>query len=91
MLTRQEANNEILGLVAEDPFLKTRLEMLTEYIRLCPSQRFAQILCNYICSTYRDYSPDPEEVACLERLFPGNPDPFFEESVVTLQRLKHII
>ena len=51
-----------------------------------PDQRAGQIITNYICYDYREPSELTKEI--LEYIFPGNPDPFFEESKVTLERLK---
>lgn len=85
---RQEINQEILALIAEDPFIKEHLVEIAKCIKFFPEQRFGQIMCNYVCPSYRDYNPVLEEKECLARLFPDNPDPFFEESIETLNRLK---
>lgn len=52
-----------------------------------PNQRAGQIITNYICYDYRD-TPSELTKEILEYIFPEDPDPFFEESKVTLERLK---
>lgn len=53
-----------------------------------PQERAGQIICNYICADYRSMEPAYPSKHILEVLFPGNPDPFFEESYETLKRLQ---
>lgn len=87
IMQRQQANQQITELIKDDSFIKKNLDFLKQMIIQYPNQRFGQIICNYICPSYRNIEPDPEEMACMNRLFPGNPDPFYEESVETLNRL----
>ena len=53
-----------------------------------PQQRAGQIITNYICYDYRECNCSELTKEILEYIFPGNSDPFFEESKVTLERLK---
>ena len=84
---RQQANQQIIEIVKDDPFIKKNLNFIKRMIVQYPDQRFGQIICNYICPSYRAENPDAEELACMARLFPGNPDPFYEESVETLANM----
>ena len=52
-----------------------------------PRQRAGQIITNYIIPEYRT-EPSNKSRDILNQLFPGNPDPFYEESVETLERIK---
>ena len=86
---RQESNIKIASVLlghsdARIRMIGVQLKMLAEQY---PQQRAGQIICNYLCSDYRDATPSVVTQIVLEELFPGNPDPFFEESVVTLKRL----
>jgi hypothetical protein len=86
---RQRANLEIAELLKKTDIgakynVGAELELLAEQY---PSQRVGQIITNYICPDYRN-SPSVRTKEILESLFPGNPDPFFEESVTTLARIK---
>ena len=86
---RQEANLKIASILlghsdARIRMIGGQLKMLAEQY---PQQRAGQIICNYLHSDYRDATPSVVTQIVLEELFPGNPDPFFEESVVTLKRL----
>ena len=88
-MTRQEANKKIASVLLGHSDARIRmvgglLKMLSERY---PQQRAGQIICNYICSDYRDTTSSSTTQMILEELFPGNPDPFFEESIVTLKRL----
>lgn len=89
-MTRLEANLKIATLLP-----RTHIAYCTDFFRECaishPQQRAGQIFCNYICYDYRDPEPDPLTTKTLAFLFPDNRDPFFEESEVTLKRLKKII
>lgn len=91
-MTRAEANYKIADILSgtswESEF--SFATQLREFTDRCPDQRAGQIICNYICSDYRNDEVAPSTTAFLGLLFPGNPDPFFEESVVTLQRLTKI-
>ncbi len=75
-MTRQEANKEIYKLIS------SMFKYFDEELLEIPHQRFGQILCNYVYPDYRDV-----KYPIMKYLFPGNPDPFFEESEVTLKRL----
>lgn len=84
---RQGFNRMILVSIAEDSFVKSHYSDFERLIEQYPDQRFAQIVCNYICPSYRDQEPDPVEKSFMMRIFPNNPDPFYEESNKTLNRL----
>lgn len=60
---------------------------ISGWIERFPDGRFGQIICNYICPDYRDKNPSNQTLEILNTLFPNNPDPFYEESYVTLERL----
>ena len=84
---RQEANLEIAEILKDTNWnqLGIQLESLAKEF---PQQRAGQIICNYICSDYRDPVISVETKDIMDFLFPDDPDPFFEESVVTLKRVK---
>lgn len=87
---RQEANRKIASILlghvdARIRMVGGQLKMLAEKY---PQQRAGQIITNYICSDYRDQEPSNTTKVVLDTIFPSNPDPFFEESVVTLERVK---
>lgn len=84
---RQEANFEIADILKGTSWhqLAIQLEALAKEF---PQQRAGQIVCNYICPDYRDPISSVATQALMGFLFPENPDPFFEESVVTLERVK---
>lgn len=86
-LTRQEANLKIADILKSRTSWKDEIKLFEELATKYPQQRAGQIVCNYMCEDYR--SPDPCETTrmIMEFLFPEDPDPFFEESVVTLKRL----
>lgn len=86
---RQSANLEIANILENHPDELVRgiakdFRMMAEQM---PQQRAGQIICNYICGDYRWDEPMHPTKHIMEVLFPGNPDPFFEESVITLKRL----
>lgn len=84
---RQEANLKIADILKGTAWnqLGIQLEALAKEF---PQQRASQIICNYICPDYRDQINSVETQAIMNFLFPEDPDPFFEESVMTLNRLK---
>lgn len=84
---RQEANLKIADILKGTALnqLGIQLEVLAKEF---PQQRAGQIICNYICSDYRDQVNSVETQAIMNFLFPEDPDPFFEESVITLERIK---
>ena len=83
---RQEANLKIADIRKGTSWnqLGAQLETLAKEF---PQQRAGQIICNYICPYYRDSIKSVETQSIMNFLFPEDPDPFFEESVVTLKRL----
>lgn len=90
VLNRCEFNKEIALIIANHPNELVR-GVARDFLDLAcmyPQQRAGQIICNYICGDYRDVEPMNPTKVILEELFPGNPDPFFEESYETLNRLK---
>lgn len=62
-------------------------DVLDNCIKDFPDQRFGQIICNYILPDYRSTEPGKGTKALMEFMFPGLPDPFYEESSVTYKRL----
>ena len=97
-MTRQEANLEIIKFpIIQELSNKTKsmyiddwnfMSVLKQVINDYPDQRFGQLVCNYICPDYRNPEVYDETKLIMNTLFPGNPDPFFEESTVTLKRLQ---
>lgn len=85
-MKRQEYNNKILYLIDIDEELR---EYLKDCIKAFPQQRFGQIICNYVCADYRSSEVSEHTKNLMNMLFPGNPDPFFEESETTFNRLKN--
>lgn len=90
---RQQFNFEIADILKNHPDILVcgiarDFRMMAEKM---PQQRAGQIICNYICGDYRDSEPAYPTVHIMEVLFPGNPDPFFEESYETLNRLKETV
>lgn len=92
-MNRQEANLKIASILLGHSDARIRVigGQLKHLAYKYPQQRAGQIITNYICSDYRDTAPSSATQMILEELFPGNPDPFFEESIVTLNRLKNTI
>lgn len=93
ILKRQESNIALAGILTGTE-LETKYGLGTELSKLAeryPQQRAGQIITNYICADYRDEHPSEKTVEILGALFPGNPDPFFEESVETLKRIKNTL
>lgn len=83
---RQEANLKIANTLKGTAWhqLAIQLEALAKEF---PQQRTGQIICNYICPDYRDSISSVATQALMGFLFPEDPDPFFEESTTTLNRL----
>lgn len=84
---RQEANFKIADILKGTPWNQVAIQ-LEALAKEFPQQRAGQIVCNYICPDYRDAVSSVETQALMNFLFPENPDPFFEESVATLERVK---
>lgn len=84
---RQEANLELASILKGTNWnqLGIQLESLAKEFS---QQRAGQIICNYICPDYHDPIVSVETKDIMDFLFPDNPDSFFEESVVTLKRVK---
>lgn len=87
-MTRHEANNKILDLIQDNVVVSKVIADIQEHIDEYPQQRFGQIICNYIFPDYRDSDPSVETKAFMNAIFPNDPDPFYEESVETYNRLK---
>ena len=88
-MTRQEANKKIANILLGHEDIRIRMVggQLKMLVYKYPQQRAGQIICNYLCSDYRGSTPSYTTQVILGELFPGNPDPFFEESTETLKRL----
>lgn len=89
VMRRADANQEI-GELLKQTDLGSKYNLgaeFLEYAKAFPQQRAGQIITNYITPDYRS-NPSVRTKEILESLFPGDPDPFFEESVETLARLK---
>ena len=89
-ITRQEVNREIAQYLKEHSFLAVRAiaDKFRELVEQYPHQRAGQIICNYICPDYRNEHPVFLTKQVMKGLFPINYDPFYEESIDTLKRLK---
>lgn len=86
-MTRQEYNRKIVSILKDKyPKYKT-YDLILDYINAAPQQRFGQIICNYIYRDYRDMYPSDKTKDFMSIVFPNNPDPFFEESKETYERL----
>ena len=88
-MTRQEANRKILDILKAQHYnvFKNYFDSISDWIEKFPDGRFGQIICNWICPDYRDKDISTESIIIMACLFPKDPDPFFEESTVTLKRL----
>ena len=96
-MNRQEYNKKICDYLLSNEEFTSKLEsvdpdltfinMLYLLIEDYPQQRFGQLVCNYMISDYRNPNPSATTLWLQEYLFPGNPDPFFEESHYTYYRL----
>lgn len=86
-IPRQEVNYKIACLIAAQSSDSEAALDLCDLIEKYPQQRFGQIICNYVCTDYRDPEPHPRTKNIMDVLFPDVSDPFYEESTVTLKRL----
>lgn len=88
-MTRQEANYKIYKLIKDNVVVIPEFHnLILKCIAQYPQQRFGQIICNYVCPDYRCEDPTIETKTFMNAIFPENPDPFYEESVETYNRLK---
>ena len=85
-MTRLEANLKIAEILKNTAW-DSEAKQFEELARKYPQQRAGQIMCNYMMPDYRDSNPCKETMMMRDFFFLGNPDPFFEESEVTLKRL----
>lgn len=89
-MTRKEANLKIAEIL-KGMAISRRNELahgLKTLALTYPDQRAGQLITNYITHDYRNDVVSDFTKEILEKLFPGIPDPFFEESVVTLKRIE---
>ena len=98
-MTRQEANLKLVNILKNIPKVRDIQfcdsynnvylfpEIFEIFANKYPQQRAGQIICNYICPDYRNKEVSVSTKIIMEALFPDNPDPFYEESEVTLKRL----
>lgn len=86
-MTRQEANYKILAILESEyqgcSMIYPGIKVLIDHY---PDQRFGQIICNYVCPDYRINTTMFSSVF-MKLIFPIDYDPFFEESIETLERL----
>ena len=88
MVKRQEANYKILDILKQKyPQYFPIYTGINTLIKSFADQRFAQLVCNYVCPDYRDNRPSMFTSLIMYNWFPGDSDPFYEESVETLKRL----
>lgn len=86
---RQESNLTIADLLKDTSLnVDGLIDRFAGYAKVYPQQRAGQIICNYIADDYRSAKPSEFSKNLISTLFPGDPDPFFEESVDTLERIK---
>lgn len=88
---RKQANLKISRILGRLDIGKKYPEIIDAFEWLMqshPQQRASQLFCNYICGDYRNKNVSEETKEIMEALFPGNPDPFYEEPDVTLKRLR---
>jgi hypothetical protein len=86
--SRQSYNYDIIKLLYDNyPQFSECFPYIEEAIDKYPQQRFGQIICNYICSDYRDNQVSLFTTEFFNTIFPNDPDPFFEESKETFKRL----
>lgn len=87
-MKRLDLNKKILSVLkGKHPEFFVIYDTIEDLINKYPQQRFGQIICNYVCSDYRDGEVSTFTNIFLNTIFPNNPDPFFEESSETLTRL----
>ena len=84
-MTRKEANYKILSILEQKyPEYSNLYPIITTYITNYSDWRFGQIICNRIVPNYRE-----EDSKLMRDWFNISFDPFYEESVETLDRLKN--
>ena len=84
---RREWNYNIVDVIENDYFLPTSY-LLRGLVDRHPQQRFGQIICNYICSDYRNEEPSLNTQLWLKsNIFPDNIDFFYEEPWKTFNRI----
>ena len=84
---RQEWNYKIVDLIEKDYFLPSSY-LLRGLVDRHPQQRFGQIICNYICSDYRNEEPSLNTQLWLKsNIFSDNMDFFYEEPWKTFNRI----
>ena len=83
LLSNEEFISKLESVDADLTFINTLYLLIEDH----PQQRFGQLVCNYMTPDYRNATPSDVTLWLQEYLFPGNPDPFFEESKVTYYRL----
>jgi hypothetical protein len=85
-MSRKEFNLKLLEELKKRPEFEMIIGYLPELIEKYPDQRFGQLFCNYIFPEYRYRSYLMSIFKFMDEIFPGNPDPFFEESSETYNR-----
>ena len=98
--TRQQCNLEIAEILEGISIGNLRVSIskegdsmnFSEFFKVLslkyPQQRAGQIITNYICRDYLSIDPSEETKLIFDKMFPGNLDPFYEESTITLKRLQ---
>lgn len=88
---RQHFNYRILDILKREyPQFSNSYLNIETMIGKYPHQRFGQIICNYVCPDYRDDQVSSSTTEFFNSIFPGNPDPFYEESILTFKRLTRL-
>lgn len=86
MTKRQEANYKIIDIL-KAKYPEYNYNDIKKLVSQFENQRFGQIICNYVCPDYRDSKPSEITSNIMNKWFPIDFDPFFEESTETLNRL----
>ena len=75
-MERQEINRKILEIIKKRQIILDLdiIKQVEKFIEKYPDQRFGQIISNYFSTSF-------------DKIFPGNKDPFYEESITTLNRI----
>ena len=90
MTKRQEANYKILDILKDKyPEYNYIYNDIKKLVSQFEHQRFGQIICNYVCPDYRSSVVSEITSDIMNKWFPINFDPFFEESTETLKRLSN--
>lgn len=86
---RQTYNREMVEMLGKTDFptkYPDHFKVLKSMVEQYPDQRMGQIFANYICPDFQNSEVSVGTQDILNKLFPGQSDPFFEESFTTHRR-----